>query len=244
MRGSRGLLDLYQLNRLRDLVEDFRRSRKVRCRERDPEPARLTTPMLRSIADHVGVLTIPSGEDDRETEAWVYWMVLAELLQLQAWAIRHGRPTLTGRRDDDEVLADMNEAAADLVRQLVEGDIPEEFSSARDGRRGPSRAPARRRDALHKIGAAARIAGEGSIPGLTSREVLERTGEALGLSWEGVRKAVKRAGRNREVEGTREEVLRRAPEERAAWIAQQVVKATGEYKEWDMFLPILSHSNK
>jgi hypothetical protein len=66
--------------------------------------------------------------------------------------------------DDDEALADMNEAAADLVRQLVEGDIPEEFSSARDGRRGPSPAPARQRDALHKIAAAARLAGEGIIP--------------------------------------------------------------------------------
>jgi hypothetical protein len=215
------------------LADDFRRHRDVRQGKLDPGPEEaLPRRLLQAIADRVGVRNIPSEKDDHEIAVWLYWMYLIQVLQRQAEVISHGLTITMTRPGDNEMLGSINAAAADLIRQLLEGDIPEEFLAARHAP-GPPSSSARQRDALHKISAVARLAADGVIPGLTSRGVLEQAGEALGLTWEGVRKAAQRAGTNRLVDQVRAKVMRLSPAERQAWATQEIERSVYEYKEWD-----------
>jgi hypothetical protein len=188
----------------------------------------------------VGVRKIPAGKDGHEIAAWLYWTDLIQVLHIQAMASHYGLPITMTRPGDHEALGDITMAAADLIRQLLEGHIPEEFLAAGRAPGRPS-AATRQRDALHKIAAVAQLAADGVIPDLTSRGVLEQAGEALGLTWEGVRKAAQRAGTNRLVDWLRLVALRLPPTERRDWATQEVGNWAREYREWDKSHSILSH---
>jgi hypothetical protein len=243
IKDNPDLFTRYYREQLEMLIDGFQRYREIRLRKQDPGldlDAALPRHMLLAIADRVGVRKIPSEQDGHEIAAWLYWMELIQVFQRQAEAISHGLTITMTRPGDNEVLGSINAAAADLIRQLLEGDIPEEFLAARRAPGLPS-ASARQRDALHKISAVARLAADGVIPGLTSRGVLEQAGQALGLTWEGVRKAAQRAGTNRLVDRLRAIVLRLPPAERQIWVTREVERSVQEYLEWDIFRSMLSH---